>query len=414
MNARHVRLILSVMVIAALALGLIPLASAQEGGQPARAGLRPDAPPYGVHGPHPVGAKVMTIDTDSGRSLPTTLWYPALNPSGVEESIVYDVGIGDVMPALNDWPGHALLDAAPDVAAGPYPLVVWSHGHGGSPYYGHVLPEHLASYGFVVIAPEHTGNTMRDAPETITEQWGPILLLRPLDVSAAIDAAADLAESGDLAGAIDLEHIAVSGMSLGGYTALVAGGAQVDIDGFRAWCETNPELDPLQSCPAILANVEGMAAIVGLEAAPEGLWPSLGDPRVDVIVPIVPAGRFVGVDGAKGISVPTLMIVSGADQISVPDQNAYPIYDSLTVDKAMLVFEYANHYVLGTCPESWMVAAPGYCFDSVWDVDRAHDIAHHVVTAFLLATLKDDAEAAAALAPEAVQFPGITYETTGF
>ena len=35
MNARHVRLIVSAMVIAALALGLVPLATAQEG-EPAR------------------------------------------------------------------------------------------------------------------------------------------------------------------------------------------------------------------------------------------------------------------------------------------------------------------------------------------------------------------------------------------
>jgi len=54
------------------------------------------------------------------------------------------------------------------------------------------------------------------------------------------------------------------------------------------------------------------------------------------------------------------------------------------------------------------------CADPVWDVDRAHDLIDHFVTAFLLATLKGDAEAAAALAPDAVSFPGIAYETTGF
>lgn len=38
----------------------------------------------------------------------------------------------------------------------------------------------------------------------------------------------------------------------------------------------------------------------------------------------------------------------------------------------------------------------------------------HFATAFLLATLKEDADAAAALAPEAVVFPGVQYEATGF
>jgi hypothetical protein len=55
-----------------------------------------------------------------------------------------------------------------------------------------------------------------------------------------------------------------------------------------------------------------------------------------------------------------------------------------------------------------------FCSDSVWDMDRAHDLINHFTTAFLLATLKDDAEAAAALAPDAVSFPGITYEAQGF
>jgi hypothetical protein len=55
-----------------------------------------------------------------------------------------------------------------------------------------------------------------------------------------------------------------------------------------------------------------------------------------------------------------------------------------------------------------------FCSDEVWDMLRAHDLTNHFVTAFFLATLKDDTEAAAALAPDAVQFPGITYKTTGF
>ena len=54
------------------------------------------------------------------------------------------------------------------------------------------------------------------------------------------------------------------------------------------------------------------------------------------------------------------------------------------------------------------------CADPVWDVDRAHDLIDHFVTAFLLAELYGDTDAAAVLAPAAVQFPGIEYETTGF
>ena len=73
----------------------------------------------------------------------------------------------------------------------------------------------------------------------------------------------------------------------------------------------------------------------------------------------------------------------------------------------------------GTCDDNpWMLGTdPGLfwvCADSVWDAERAYDLINHFTTAFLLATLKDDAEAAAALAPDAVQFSGVTYEAQGF
>jgi hypothetical protein len=56
----------------------------------------------------------------------------------------------------------------------------------------------------------------------------------------------------------------------------------------------------------------------------------------------------------------------------------------------------------------------GLCSDPVWDMDRAHDLINHFTTAFLLAELKQDADAAAALAPDGVNFIGVTYEAMGF
>jgi hypothetical protein len=46
-------------------------------------------------------------------------------------------------------------------------------------------------------------------------------------------------------------------------------------------------------------------------------------------------------------------------------------------------------------------------------MDRTHDLINHFTTAFLLAVLRDDSEAAAALAPEAVDFTGVEYATSG-
>lgn len=79
-----------------------------------------------------------------------------------------------------------------------------------------------------------------------------------------------------------------------------------------------------------------------------------------------------------------------------------------------MLLENADHVISGDCPPAWDAFAFPMCSDSVWDLDRAHDLIDHFVVAFLLAEFYDDADAAAALAPDAVQFPGISYETTGF
>ena len=69
------------------------------------------------------------------------------------------------------------------------------------------------------------------------------------------------------------------------------------------------------------------------------------------------------------------------------------------------------------CEDTQWLADMGFfyaCSDFVWDMDRAHDLINHFTTAFLLSTLKGDAEATAALAPDAVAFPGIEYQAEGF
>jgi predicted dienelactone hydrolase len=119
------------------------------------------------------------------------------------------------------------------------------------------------------------------------------------------------------------------------------------------------------------------------------------------------------------VGVPTLMIVGSADTSAKPEFHDYPIYEGLgSAQKGLVVLQGADHLVfLDSCQATpWMVdwGMFSFCADAVWDMDRAHDLINHFTTAFLLATLKGDTDAAAALAPGAVGFPGITYEEQGF
>ena len=96
-----------------------------------------------------------------------------------------------------------------------------------------------------------------------------------------------------------------------------------------------------------------------------------------------------------------------------------PTYEAISGNpKAFVTFDGGNHMLFGNAcsAEPWMIDMGffPFCSDPVWDMDRAHDLINHFATAFLLATLKGDADAAAVLSPDAVSFPGIEYEAQGF
>lgn len=404
--------LVSLLVVVAMLLGAWQPVLAQESPPaPEPQGLRPDAPPYGVRGMYPVGVRDFSIDAGD-HVVDTTVWYPALNPDNVEEEVTYTIGAG--VPNMAGLPisGRAIADAAPDTAQGPYPLVIFSPGLSAWRQANSYLLEHLASFGFVVMATDPRGETY--------EQFWEGAATRPIDTQLTIDYAEALtADDGALEGLIDIEHIATVGHSSGGWSALLGGGAQMDL----GWCAANPELvaeNELSNCAQFVPNVDQIADMLGLDAAPTGMWPPTNDPRVDAVIALAPDGDIWGAEyeGVSMLKAPTLVVAGSRDTVNVSERAAYPIYEHLgSVKKGLLVFENADHQIsFNQCRDTpWMV--PDFfwaCADAVWDMDRAHDLINHFATAFLLAELKGDAEAAAALAPESVNFPGIEYQAEGY
>lgn len=416
-------------LIGVLLLLAVPLVAQDEG--PPRTGMRPDAPPYAIRGPHPVGFMTFS-DGNTERPMEGGIWYPALNPDGLPEEIVYDVGIGDLIPPINAWAGRALLDAAPDTANGPYPLILSSHGHGGTYHHTIYVHENLASHGFVVMAMWHPGDTFRDSllaqnPEqqaALAEAFIGSLVLRPQDIRQTLDYAELLAED-MLVGLIDLEHVGAMGMSYGGYTALAVAGARLDFSGLADLCAAGTQASILTSviCQihgADLAEMEmRLMELAGVEGDAGQLWPSLSDARIDAAVALVPGGGTVLMTEASyaDVQVPLLLTRSSNDPFAVPAHNVDPAWEfAASANKSLVNFAGAGHSVSVRC-SPFMMSNPdpnwfSFCNDAVWDPDRAHDLTNHFVTAFLLDVLKGDAEAHAALLPDAVSFPGIDYETT--
>jgi predicted dienelactone hydrolase len=423
MFARKSKSVVAVLVIVVLALGLLPSAQAQAPVGPPRVGLFPDSPTYAVHGPYWVGARDFVIGADSDRPLEVTVWYPAYNLDLVPEEITYTYDPLLYRPVSVS--GHAIGDGTPAFDTGPYPLVIASHGHDANRFFVNYLTEHLASYGFVVMAVNHTGNatgdTMYPMPDYI-KGIGDAMVYRPEDVQRQIDFAGTLsAQGGALPGLIDLEHIAVLGHSFGGYTALAAAGARVNLTPTRQWCDSVANDPAVTSswgyffvCTSVVDNEAQSIKLLGADVQPGDLWPAFDVSGVDAIVPISAFGMPFADGSLDNITIPALVIVGSAD--SLHDNNQW-VYETLpSSSKAFVVFENAGHDVMFQgCDDlqkrlSWFA-----CFsEQVWDPDRLHDRVRYFTTAFLLAELKGDADAAAALAPDAVSFPGITYEATGF
>ncbi len=125
--------------------------------------------------------------------------------------------------SIASFKGQAISDASFDLSAAPYPLVVLSPGFSiGSTAYAW-LAEHLASYGFVVISPEHNEHLN---PEN--ELWR-MAIQRPKDILTVFDYMDTQVDSGGLfEGLVNPETVAVIGHSYGGYTALAASGAKIN------------------------------------------------------------------------------------------------------------------------------------------------------------------------------------------
>ena len=109
---------------------------------------------------------------------------------------------------------------SPKEAAGPRPLLVYSHGFISDRAGGRYLAEQLASYGYVVVAPNFPlTNRLAPGGPNVSD-----VANQPGDVSHVIDVMLGAAgQQPVLPLAIDADRIGVLGLSLGGLTSTLVG-----------------------------------------------------------------------------------------------------------------------------------------------------------------------------------------------
>lgn len=349
--------------------------------------IRPDAPQLAEYGRFHVGVQTLetqhedqidilnVTETDTpryDRPLTIEIWYPASDdtiPGGT-----YSAKLRDGVQTVS-LTGRAARDAAP-MEGQRFPLVVLSHGYPGNRYLLTHLAENLASKGYVVVAPDHTDSTYSDQAA-----FGSTLYNRPLDQRFAIDLIETLETPlGEIA---DTSHTAVIGYSMGGYGALIFGGAGV----------TQASTEYTWGTPA---------GLLERHMADSADHKALMDPRLKAVIAIGPWGRNAGfwdAAGTAGLTVPTMFIAGSLDDVSVYDAMRALFLESTGTTRHLLTFENANHNAAAPIPapmESWAPSetldfAPfDHYADAVWDTTRMNNITQHFATAFLGLHLKGD------------------------
>lgn len=199
-------------------------------------------------------------DAARNRTLPVMIYYPRVNK-------------------------QAAAEHPPE----PWPLIVFSHGLGGTCKHYKYLGSYWASLGYIVVHVQHPGSddavwrgksnrmlALRAAAMDIGN-----IVNRPKDVTFAIDEMLRQNDQPDSSfhQRVDGDHIGVAGHSFGAYTTLAIGGQSFSL--------------------------------------PRGMKISFGDARVKAIVPMsapVPAGRVDLAESYATVRVPMLLMTGTDDQ----------------------------------------------------------------------------------------------------
>lgn len=119
--------------------------------------------------------------------------------------------------------------------AGPFPVIIFSHGLYGSKDAYFALGEYWASHGYVSIHPSHA-DSRKDFGYSVPLRKAiadpDLWVSRPKDISFVIDSLAEIERRApELHGKLDAKRLGVAGHSYGAYTTQAIGGATVQLPG---------------------------------------------------------------------------------------------------------------------------------------------------------------------------------------
>jgi predicted dienelactone hydrolase len=293
------------------------------------------------------------------QGLITRVWYPAAD---TPPPAPHDIG----PPGQAMFRGHPVaIDAPLSPARGRYPLLLLSHGTGGSADSLDWLGAALAEAGYVVVAVNHPGNT---ALEPLTLDGFRLWWERATDLSDALDA---ILADPRFGARIDADRIGAVGFSLGGYTVLELAGARTQPGAFEAFC-ASPAADAICHPPEMsqLPHAAGPPPAPSQETAASlaRQGASYRDPRIKAVVAIAPAlGEAFDPGSLAAIPIPVALIGGDADATVPPATNIKRIASFLPAAR-LTMLPGASHY---TFMDPCLPAAPPFLCADGPGVDRA-------------------------------------------
>ena len=312
---------------------------------------------FGLAATFAQAAGFSTIEIPADREGPAirgAVWTPCATPAG-------DIQLGrTTIRAVRDCP------LAPGAQL---PLIVLSHGYGGSYLGHHDTAQALADAGFVVAAISHSSDNfqIRGGPDDKISA----LATRTTDIKRLID---HMLQQWPAHDRIAADRIGFYGFSRGGYTGLVLAGARPDFE----------RLPPLPSSPCA-KDLQSPACTLMRQRFQELLASPLAhDARIKVAVIADPLSTVFDAEGLKDVKTPILLWASAYGGDGVTPASVAAVRRNLPVAPEWRVAEKAQHFgFLAPCSPAQIEAKSEICRDAPgFDRTAFHATFNAEVTAF--------------------------------
>jgi predicted dienelactone hydrolase len=307
-----------------------------------------------------VGFQQVAVPDPEGRPIEVGIWYPSVGQASSQP-------IG---------PFRQTVAVKSGVSGNRLPLILISHGTGGSlaSHYDTALA--LAQAGFVVAALTHTGDNYRDQSYAGNHKD---LTDRPRQVRLVLEYMLATWPSRDR---LDGARIGMFGFSLGGFTTLVEVGGTPTLGRMAQLCSTHPTAP---ECGFIKAAKGDQLDPIPATSHP--VW--IHDARIKAAVVAAPAVSLLfGPDDLKQVSIPIQLWRASNDQQVVDEWNTAIIRKQLPETEEHVV-PGAGHYVfLAPCSDALAKQAPQICEDaSGFDLTEFHQKFNSNIVAFFIKNL---------------------------